>query len=109
MAGENVGGTPVEGESSSNVPAGLRNLFAGGVGAGARFGMGRVSSNLGSSWDAHNTILGSVLDEDLTLGSTSPMLGQSTFNNTAPMLSSGGPVVCGDSPRARHCFALHHT
>jgi hypothetical protein len=42
------------------------------VGSGVRFGLGIVSSNLGSSWDAtHNTILGSVLDEDLTMGSTS--------------------------------------
>ena len=47
VAGENVGGTPVEGESSSNVPAGLCNLFAGGVGSGVRFGLGIVSSNLG--------------------------------------------------------------
>ena len=72
-AGANVGGTPAEGESSNTVPAGFRNLFPGGVGSGVRFGMGIVSSNLGSSWDAtHNTILGSVLDEDLTMGSTSP-------------------------------------
>ena len=37
--------------------------------------------------------LGSVLDEDLTMGSTSPLLGLSTFGNTAPMLSLGG--TCG--------------
>ena len=39
------------------------------------------------------TILGSVLDEDLTMGSTSPPLGLSALSNTAPMLSSGG--TCG--------------
>ena len=33
-AGVNVGGTPVEGESLSSVPAGLLNLFAGGWGRG---------------------------------------------------------------------------
>ena len=64
----NAGDTPVESESSSNVSAGIRNLFAGGVGAGARFGMGIVSSNLGSSWDANSsTILGSEMDKELTL------------------------------------------
>jgi hypothetical protein len=75
------------------MPAGFRNLFARGVGLGVRFGLGIVSSNLGFSWDAHNTILGSVLDEDLTMRSTSPLLGLSTLGNTAPMLSSGG--TCG--------------
>ena len=83
-----------KGESSGNVPVGIRNLFTGGVGAGARFGMGIVSSNLGSSWDANsNTILRSVLDNELTLGSplssTSLTLGPS-INNVAPMLSSSG-------------------
>ena len=107
VAGENVGGTPAEGESSNTVPAGFRNLFAGGVGSGVRFGLGIVSSNLGSSWDAtQNTILGSVdLDEDQTFGSTSPPVGLSTPDNTAPMLSSGG--TCGFilvDPRAADLF-----
>ena len=105
----NVGGPPAEGESSNTVPAGLRNLFAGGGGSGVRFGSGIVSSNLGSSWDAtQHTIMGSVLDEDMTMGSASPLLGLSTLGNTAPNLSSGGtycfilvdpravdPSICG--------------
>ena len=34
VAGENVRGPPAEGESRSNVPTGLRNLFAGVGGSG---------------------------------------------------------------------------
>jgi hypothetical protein len=71
--------------------------------------MGIVSSNLGSSWDDNsNTILSSVLDDELTLGS--PVSGSlltlgPSINNVAPMLTSSGTYgfILVD-PKEAHSF-----